>query len=173
MDEEIWKVIPDWPEYEVSDHGRVRRKMPGSGVRGVGYILKQNAQKSGHLNVSLSRNGHVKNLGVHRLVAGTFLTGSKHLDVCHTDGNPQNNHISNLRYDTRKGNAADAIRQGRTPKGEKNGQNKYTEETVRNLKEELKKGTSVRLCSELFNIPTKRIRAIKSGQSWGWLILKD
>jgi len=39
---------------------------------------------------------------------------------CHNDGNPHNNRIENLRWDTPKGNNLDKIRHGTSGRGEKN-----------------------------------------------------
>jgi hypothetical protein len=50
---------------------------------------------------------------VHRLVARAFLgDGEPGEVVCHFDGNPANNRVENLRWDTQRANVQDAIRHG-------------------------------------------------------------
>lgn len=49
----------------------------------------------------------------HRMVAEAFLGPCpKGLEVCHGDGNPINNRVGNLRYDTHRNNMLDAIQHG-------------------------------------------------------------
>ena len=61
-----------------------------------------------------------KHFSVSVLVLETFrgLRPAKHFDCCHNDGNHHNNNLDNLRWDTKKSNLADAIRQGRVRRGE-------------------------------------------------------
>jgi len=68
---------------------------------------------SGHLRFSLYHDNKKKETyGLHQLVAWTFIgkPPSKSAFVLHGDGNPQNNHPSNLRYGTRLENIKDAIK---------------------------------------------------------------
>lgn len=52
-------------------------------------------------------------------------------ECCHNpDPTPTNNHLSNLRWDTRSGNVADTVRHGRTCRGTSNHFAKITEEAV-------------------------------------------
>ena len=48
-DEEIWKPITDFPNYEVSSKGRVKSKYKN-------IIMKQQNHCSGYLYISLSNN---------------------------------------------------------------------------------------------------------------------
>lgn len=43
------------------------------------------------------------------------------MEGCHNDGDPHNNRLDNLRWDTRANNARDAIRHGTHPWLKKNG----------------------------------------------------
>lgn len=117
---EEWRPIPGWDGfYEASSHGRVRSltrtvKHPKSGAAQIqGRVLRTGPHRSGHLWVELCRPGVKKTRQVHQLVLEAFV-GPKPpgMEGCHYDGNPQNNRIENLRWDTRAGNLADAIRHG-------------------------------------------------------------
>lgn len=100
-----WVALPEeFGPYEVSNTGQVRNLK--------GLVLKPEVSKTGHLRVQLYiRPGTRKHFFVHRLVARAFL-GESTLDVLHWDDNPQNNHVSNLRYGTDKDNWQDAVRNG-------------------------------------------------------------
>lgn len=95
--EEVWKVIPDYPDYEVSNLGRVRRI----------YYLDGSMTQSGYKAVRLSYNGVQKTKNLHRLVAEMFLekpdTDEK-LVVNHIDGDKSNNCVDNLEWITQKEN---------------------------------------------------------------------
>jgi len=116
---EVWKPIPDFPGYEVSDHGRVRSYHRRGGknrwfiANEPQRILLSGAQTE-YKSVNLhTPNGKRRQWRVHQLVALTFLGPCPDgLEVCHLDGNAINNNLENLRYDTRRANVQDAIRHG-------------------------------------------------------------
>lgn len=112
MSAEEWRRVTDWPQYEVSDLGRVRSR------RG---ILAQFPKANGYLAVNFysTAHGHRQQL-VHRLVATAF-HGQRGADqqACHNDGDRTNNHADNLRWDTRSANAHDTVRHGAHPMASK------------------------------------------------------
>ena len=95
-------------------------------------------QKEPHAYVvRLSKNGGTRPFQVHRLVLEAFVGPCPNgMQCCHWDGNPHNNVLTNLRWDTAKANMADRTRHGRTwhPIGEKNGACKLTEEDVNRIR---------------------------------------
>lgn len=81
-------------------------------LRGVVLSLGQNV--GGYLTVVLFVNGTRKTQLVHQLVLKTFVgPRPKGYDSCHGDGDKSNNHLSNLRWDTRSENMKDLYRHGR------------------------------------------------------------
>ncbi len=95
---EIWKVINGFPNYSVSNEGRVRNNKTGK-------ILSPCADSNGYLSVGLCREGKRFTKRVHKLVAETFIPNPLNLhDVNHRDGNKSNNHKSNLEHCTRSYN---------------------------------------------------------------------
>jgi len=140
---EIWKDVEGFEGYyQVSNHGRVKSLKRMAACRGGAFrtirerILKQGtANKRGHLNVMLSREGTHKNQWVHRLVLKTFTNECpKGYQCCHNDGNPMNNHIENLRWGSKEENAADKILHGTVPSGAKHPNSKLTEAQVINIR---------------------------------------
>ena len=121
---EVWRDIPGYEgHYQVSDHGRVRsldRKVPNKGYGGTmlrrGRVLSMVADHKGYLLVRIFLKGVRKRARVHRLVLEAFIGPCPDgMECCHNDGDPSNNHISNLRWDTRINNRQDAIRHGNDP----------------------------------------------------------
>lgn len=110
---EVWKNIPEYEDYQVSNYGRVKssnRIIKQYGHKGFyervmrGKILKPRTQNGGYLIVWLSRNGKSIAKTVHRLVAITFIGYIKGMDINHKDGNKQNNKLENLEWVTRSEN---------------------------------------------------------------------
>ena len=94
---EQWIPVPDYPDYQVSNLGRI-----ASLKRGVFKILKLHPNTDGYLGFSIWSNGKNKTFYIHRLVARCFL--GQPLDfteVDHIDRNRSNNTATNLRYVTR------------------------------------------------------------------------
>ena len=119
--DEEWRTIPHTDGYyEASDHGRIRSvprtvPHPRSGkLTLAGRVLKPVPMKDGHLQVSVRFKGsRTRPHLVHRLVLLAFVgdppTGT---EGCHKNGDPADNRLGNLRWDTRGSNIADAIRHG-------------------------------------------------------------
>lgn len=67
--------------------------------------------------VTLTRDGKVKNLKVHRLMGYTFLDNSENKkEINHKDGNVQNNTLDNLEWCTRAENHNHAVLYGKIKK---------------------------------------------------------
>ena len=106
--------------YEVSDAGIVRSvKREILGKDGVIYPFKERNLKhhphkdTGYFQVSLWKDNKGKHAYIHRLVAEAFIPNPSGLkEVNHLDGNRQNNHLSNLEWVSRTGNAQHAIATG-------------------------------------------------------------
>lgn len=92
---EIWKVIQENTDYEISNYGRVRSKNNG--------LLKPMLNNKGYLRVTIFvwEYGSRKDRFIHRLVAEYFCTNPDKINyniVDHIDGNIFNNHYSNIRW---------------------------------------------------------------------------
>jgi hypothetical protein len=115
---EIWLPVAEFPDtYEVSSVGRVRRVTDSGKKAKAGDVLSPNRIKNGRMVVRLWKDGVVVSRYVHRLVAIAFLGNYPELEVCHADGDPTNNHLDNLRWDTHQANMRDMVMHGRSKKG--------------------------------------------------------
>lgn len=104
---EKWLPIQGYPNYEVSDHGRVKslnyRCSRNTGRPG---ILRPGACPKGYLVVVLYLGRQRKSHKVHVLVLEAFVGPRPTGLVCdHRDANRQNNHTSNLHWVTYAENA--------------------------------------------------------------------
>lgn len=105
--QEGWLPVPEFPHYEVSDLGRVRR-----GAR----VLKAWPIPQGYLYVTLCDGiHHRRRVRVHVLVMEVFVGPRPEgmPDIRHLDGDPTNNVLANLTYGTKSENSLDIVRHGR------------------------------------------------------------
>jgi len=117
----MWRDIPGWEGYyKVSDTGEVASvdrvvRAFKSGTRLVkGRTLRTVPDSWGYLRVGLHRQGRATFVSVHRLVLEAFVGPMPAgLQCCHNDGDPANNCLTNLRYDTGSSNNLDTVRHGR------------------------------------------------------------
>lgn len=100
---EVWKEIEGYPNYQISNLGRV--KSLNYLRTGKEKIMKGYKDKYGYLYVGLYKEGKVKMLKIHRLVALAFIDNPDNLQqVNHIDENPTNNSVDNLEWCTAKYN---------------------------------------------------------------------
>jgi hypothetical protein len=99
----LWKEVPGFPDYEVSEHGDVRK--------GLKYFKPERVQGSGRKRFTLTKDRRRYVFHAAHLVAMAFIGPKpfRRAEVCHNDGFEHNNHYSNLRWDSRLGNVADAV----------------------------------------------------------------
>lgn len=99
--QEIWKVIPDYPSYEVSNLGAVRNRKTKN------IKMQRVTKETGYVTVNLYPENSSKHvvLLVHRIVASTFISNPMNLPcVNHIDENKQNNYVNNLEWITYEAN---------------------------------------------------------------------
>lgn len=117
----MWKPVVGYENiYEVSDSGEVRTSLgkvtftEKHGVRKWKQrTLKNKVNKRGDNRVNLWKDGKPKTFLVHRLVALAFISeveGKTYVN--HIDGNPSNNHVSNLEWCDHKDNNNHAFDNG-------------------------------------------------------------
>lgn len=101
---EYWLTVNNFPNYEISNTGKVRSVERTIVVNGrnrhlISKELRSNICSRGWCNVILSDKGRGYSFRLHRLVALHFLPLKRGKEkVLHIDGDRRNNHINNLRW---------------------------------------------------------------------------
>lgn len=150
---EEWRDIPGYPLHQASSLGRIRskarwviRKRSGNMWRPERILKPQPLQHSDDAKpvammtrISPLGDGVFKTVYIHHLVLFAFVGPRPDgMEACHWDGNPQNNSILNLRWDTQESNTADKKRHGtlRGPRhlvGEKSPLSKLSNEQIKEI----------------------------------------
>jgi NUMOD4 motif/HNH endonuclease len=123
---ERWLPIPGWSGYyEVSDQGRVRSvsraitRSDGIVQYRRSQIITLQLQPTGYLKVQLHKHSQWT-VPVHKLVLMAFVSPKPDGMECrHHDGNPANNRLDNLSWDTQSINTYDQVRHGTHPQASK------------------------------------------------------
>jgi len=164
---EVWKVIDNYPDYEVSNKGRVRswrKSGPHGGRRNEPKILAYNKHRGGYQMVILCRKGSQKKCTVHRLVLAAFdKSMPSEIDCCHKNGNPSDNRVENLYWGTRKENMADQLIHGTRIFGERNGSAKLTGTDALAI---AKDPRTQQVIAADYGVSRDAIQKIKSGKTW-------
>ncbi len=167
-----WLPVPGFEGYySVSDMGEVRAEprmvrhsSGGCWKRVSGRVLKQIDDGAGYMKVNFSREGKHFNRRVHQLVAETFLGPCPDgMEVAHDDGIRAHCALSNLRYDTPLGNAADRARHDTNVTGERNHGAKLTETEIRAIRAAQATGTEL---ARVFGISVSQACRIRAGRVW-------
>jgi len=164
MNEEIWKRIPGFEMYEVSDHGRVRSYYKRVGKKVVisdnpQRILTQSTDRYPGVHLCLKGKMHYKRVGC--LVLSIFVGPRPDgLVMCHSDDNPQNNHLNNLRWDTHKNNILDKA---------KNGGYKLSEQEIIQIRNRRASREQIASIAEDYNVGPSTISNICKGHVYKWV----
>lgn len=120
---EIWKPIPGYSRYQVSNLGR---------IKGPKRILKPFVMPKGYHRVNLyGEEENYPGALVHRIVLEVFVGPCPEgMEAAHGDGDPGHNALSNLSWKTPQENAADKIEHGTDCRNEQHYGVKLTNEQV-------------------------------------------
>lgn len=174
---ETWRKVVGFDVYEVSNHGRVRRR-EAKGRWPAGHILSPAQARSGHLFVILTNHdGLARKQFVHRAVAAAFVGPSPFEGalVLHHDDNPLNNRPENLYWGDHAQNARDARLNRRLPgevsqrgaqPGELNSSAVLSEVDVIAIKRHIALGLCGACVARLYGVRKETIYSIAKGRTW-------
>lgn len=162
-------------DYLISDNGVVLSLKNGSRR----YLKPSLNKRGGHWYIYLSKDAKQKKHYLHCLVAAAFIgPRPEGQQVCHNDGDPSNNEVGNLRYDTPSGNQLDRVKHGTDIRGDKSPTRTINEVDARSIKkryvrqyEKIQRGwrsNANELAAE-YNLHRTQVQRIASGKKWAWL----
>jgi len=172
---EIWKSIPNYPLYDISNFGNVR-SWNGLGRRygkrqPKPRLLKLNIGDTGYYRVTLCNKDEQKQYKIHHLVLMVFSENKpKNKITRHIDGNKLNNHIDNLAWGNYYENEQDKVAHGRSNRGTRNGKSKLTKSQVIKIRQlyETKEYSQKRL-GNMFGVSRSAIMMIVTNKSWQYI----
>lgn len=167
---EIWKDIPDFPGYQVSNMGRVRSSNKCNNNQKYKLLttwrFNENWPNYRPLAV-LYKNKKRHYRPVHRLVLHVFVGPCPDgMQCCHNDGNKTNNKLENLRWDTPHANAMDKYKHGTMPLGENNVWSKLNKQQIVEIRNRHRNGESSRKLAKELGVNKSTILRIARSETW-------
>lgn len=170
QEEEAWRPVMGYEGiYEVSSLGRVKSldRIDARGRHWKGRIMANQKATSGHQTIRLCQNSQYENYKIHHLVLNAFVgPRPKGRECCHNDGNPANNRLENLRWDTRRANTMDRELHGVAVRGSRHGCAKLTESQVLAIRADIRSNSAI---AQGYGVCRGTVYAIKSKLRWAWL----
>lgn len=156
---EVWKQIDDFPDYFVSDLGRVASNFWG--------LMKPSGKNYPH--VVLRKDGKSSTKEIHSLVCSTFhgpAPSATH-EVAHWNGDKTCNFASNLRWATRIENRQDGHRLGEILFGESVGNSVLTTNRVLEIRALYSEaGKTFAQISRLLKINDQTVADVCNRKTW-------
>ena len=157
------KRVKNFPDYKVREDGAVasfkwkRRR-----------LLRTNTLKGGHQQVKLyGPDKTTLSILVHHLVLEAFVGPCPPGKECrHLDGNPSNNHVSNLTWGTRLENMQDKVKHGTHNIGERAGRAILTEKQVLDIRKRAANGEKMTKLAIEHNVSHSTIWFAVTRRSW-------
>lgn len=151
------REIQDFPGYWIYEDGRVWSSSRSIFIKGYvdqykRYVLYKNGKAFGRL--------------AHRLVLEAFVGSCPDGMECrHLDGNPQNNHVSNLKWGTHVVNEQDKKIHGTDNSGEKHYGSKLCEDDVKSIRLMIGNYTQSEI-ADLFGVSQQLISKLSRNKVW-------
>ena len=166
-----FRQIPGHPRYAINEYGvilSICRDAKGADREwDDARHLCHTRNRLGYHCVALCRDSRRHPFQIHILVLITFIGPRPDGMVCrHLDGNPGNNHLSNLVWGTLSENQRDRIRHGTSNLGENNGCAKLTKDDVKTIRVRVANGETHQSISNDFNVHAGTISQIARRVTW-------
>lgn len=167
--EEEWRQVSGFEgRYDVSSLGRVRCWYAGGGYKRISPRIKVLAYgRDGYRMVSLYDGDRSRVVHIARLVLETFVGPAQSgYEASHLDGDKDNNHLSNLAWETRKENEERKVRHGRSAYGERNHSAKLSEREILDVRRKREQGAMLQTLAKEYGMSESGISGICRRVTW-------
>ena len=153
-----------YPSFFISEDGEIYSLARKNGL----YKRKQCFSKDGYKKIRLTQKGGT--LRVHREVLKAFDRLPNKGEICrHLDGNPGNNHVSNLKWGNHKENAQDCLKHGRNRfqilVGENSPTAKFSDAEIEDIRTRRKEGATYKEIMAVYDISKAHVSYIINGKT--------
>lgn len=169
---EIWKPVPSYPLYEVSNLGRARSwNHPNRLIERRANPLQLKTSTWGSKEYQLicvSKGNASRHFSLSRTILTAFIgppPTSKH-EAAHGDGNISNNQLGNLRWATPKENTADKWLHGTMRNGSQMHASKLSEKKVIAIRRLSRTGMVGAQIAKKYNVARNTIYDIVHRRTW-------
>lgn len=168
-----YKAIERFPGYRFGEDGSAWSSWQPAGMGhgmkiGATWKRLKPANRKGYLLITLSHGDSTRErVPLHVAIAEAFL-GPKpdpSMDCCHNDGDRRNCALSNLRYDTKKGNCADKRKHGTMYGGERHHDAKLTAAAVLDIRERYGKEPVTAIAAH-YGVSTRNAWSVIRRETW-------
>lgn len=170
MSEEVWKTIPEFPNYKASNLGRVKSidRLDTIGRPRKGKILSPSFDQKKYHQVVVYKDGKPYTRKVHRLIALAFIPNPENKpEVNHKNLDSLDNSVGNLEWCTASENQKHVYANGaRCIKGDNHPRKKVTSKDVLKIRNELKNKYKNSEIAKMYNISPTTVGDIISRKTW-------
>ena len=164
---EVWRAVPGFDGYEVSDRGRLRSWRCSLGRRTKPWMKNLEPIKGGYLLVQLQRDGKANGRLIHRLVLEAFigLAPAGH-EGSHMDGKPGNNCLDNLAWKTRPDNQRLKIDHGTHLARGRHPRARLSDDAVQAIRAAASSYGYRQRLAQAYGVSVATISDVRNGRSW-------
>jgi HNH endonuclease len=165
-----YRPVKGFPRYRVGSDGTLWSQWNQGARRidGKWRLLKPFTNHHGRYYAYLCNGEKPKRFSINRLILTAFAGPCPDgMECCHNDGNPANNAVSNLRWDTRESNMADKVLHGTHNRGERHPLSKLTVDKVISIRNRYAAGGCThRSLAKEFGVIHQAIGLIVNQKRW-------
>lgn len=166
-----FRVITNYPRYAINEFGEVLSICKKNRTATLAWSKARKKiptrNRDGYYQVMLRNTEQIRNIFIHVLVLEVFVGPRPEGMQCrHIDGNPANNHVSNLAWGTGSENNSDQVRHGTRIQGETHPMSKLTADDVLEIRRRRANGEPLISLAREFHLTKTTVCEIAKRHTW-------